>query len=248
MLNNPYILPRPTTLPCCDTLIYSHTSSPTLMNKTVSRLRFEIYVLHATVQILSRCQRSLYRPKVYPILHHGCHKGRFWRKITIQTSADIVRTSARVCIYPADAILSADRFLPSADAVKTASTRTLGWVRTDASTSPPLSLSLLPPPLPPLPPSLPLLCYPRGRWAASVWTRNFFFYGFQSPKSPKSPKSPNSPSSMGFAGEAVRRRRFFWPSSPSHPSKLYSSLGWLNSKVPKPFPPFSLRLIDVDGF
>jgi hypothetical protein len=57
--------------------------------------------------------------------------------------------------------------------------------------------------------------------------------------------SPNSPSS---AGEAARRRRFFRPSSPSHPSKLYSSLGWLNSKVPKPFPPFSLRLIDVDGF
>jgi hypothetical protein len=57
-----------------------------------------------------------------------------------------------------------------------------------------------------------------------------------------------SPSSAGFAGEAERRRRFFRPSSPSHPSKLYSSLGWLNSKVPKPVPPFSLRLIDVDGF
>jgi hypothetical protein len=70
-------------------------------------------------------------------------------------------------------------------------------------------------------------------------------FGFQSPKSPK---SPNSPSSAGFAGEAARRRRFFRPSSPSHPSKLYSSLGWLNSKVPKPFPPFSVRLIDVDGF
>jgi hypothetical protein len=36
--------------------------------------------------------------------------------------------------------------------------------------------------------------------------------------------------------------------TPSHPSKLYSSLGWLNSKVPKPFFPFTLRLIDVDGF
>jgi hypothetical protein len=67
-------------------------------------------------------------------------------------------------------------------------------------------------------------------------------FGFQSPK------SPNSPSSAGFTGEASRRRRFFRPSSPSHPSKLYSSLGWLNSKVPKPFPTFSLRLIDVDGF
>jgi hypothetical protein len=78
--------------------------------------------------------------------------------------------------------------------------------------------------------------------------REFFFnfqfsvFGFQSPK------SPNSPSSVGFAGEAARRRRFFRPSSPSHPSKLYSSLRWFNSKVPKPFPPFSLRLIDVDGF
>jgi hypothetical protein len=61
-------------------------------------------------------------------------------------------------------------------------------------------------------------------------------FGFQSPRSP------------GFAGEVTRRRRFFRPSSPSHPSKLYSSLGWLNSKGPKPFSPFTLRLIDVDGF
>jgi hypothetical protein len=61
-------------------------------------------------------------------------------------------------------------------------------------------------------------------------------FGFQSPRFPSS------------ASEATRRRRFFRPSSPSHPCKLYSSLGWLNSKVPKPFPPFSLRLIDVDGF
>jgi hypothetical protein len=106
---------------------------------------------------------------------------------------------------------------------------------------------------------------PRGHWAASARTqknkkfgsfcrfgkREFFFnfqfsvFGFQSPKSPKSPNSPNSPNSTG---EATRRRRFFRPSSPSHPSKLYSSLGWLNSKVLKPIPPFSLRLIDVDGF
>jgi hypothetical protein len=70
-------------------------------------------------------------------------------------------------------------------------------------------------------------------------------FGFQSPRSPR---SPSSPSSAGFTGEAARRRRFFWPSSPSHLSKLYSSLGLLNSKVPKPFSPFSLRLIDVDGF
>jgi hypothetical protein len=64
-------------------------------------------------------------------------------------------------------------------------------------------------------------------------------FGFQSPRSPRSPS---------FAGEVARRRRFFWPSSSSHPSKLYSSLGWLNSKGPKPFFPFTLRLIDVDGF
>jgi hypothetical protein len=110
------------------------------------------------------------------------------------------------------------------------------------------------------------VCCPRG-WTASVQTRTqkkfknlkilyFYFYflrsccrnekreknfGFQSPRSPR------SPSSVGFTREAARRR-FFRPSSPSHPSKLYSSLGWLNSKVPKPFSPFSLRLIDVDGF
>jgi hypothetical protein len=37
---------------------------------------------------------------------------------------DVVRTSARVRVYPADAVLPADRFLPSADAVNTASART----------------------------------------------------------------------------------------------------------------------------
>jgi hypothetical protein len=70
-------------------------------------------------------------------------------------------------------------------------------------------------------------------------------FGFQSPRSPRSPCSSSSPSSTS---EVARRRRFFWPSSPSHSSKLYSSLGWLNSKVPKPFSPFTLWLIDVDGF
>jgi hypothetical protein len=34
----------------------------------------------------------------------------------VRTSADVVRTSARVRVYPADAILPADGFLPSADA------------------------------------------------------------------------------------------------------------------------------------
>jgi hypothetical protein len=46
----------------------------------------------------------------------------------------------------------------------------------------------------------------------------FSVFGFQSPR---------SPSSAGFAGEAARRRRFFRPSSPSHPSKLYSS-SWVD--------------------
>jgi hypothetical protein len=79
----------------------------------------------------------------------------------------------------------------------------------------------------------------------SIFNFQFSVFGFQSPKSPN---SPSSSSSASFAGESTRRRRFFRPSTPSHPSKLYSSLGWLNSKVPKPFSPFSLRLIDVDGF
>jgi hypothetical protein len=64
---------------------------------------------------------------------------------------------------------------------------------------------------------------------------------------PRPPSSPSSLSPAGFAGEAARRRSFFRPSSPSDPSKLYSSLGWLNSKVPKPFFPFTPRLIDVNG-
>jgi hypothetical protein len=71
---------------------------------------------------------------------------------------------------------------------------------------------------------------------------------FLSSRVPEFPSSPSSPSSLSSTGEAARRRRFFQPSSPSHPSKLYSSLRWLNSKVPKPFFPFTPRLIDVDGF
>jgi hypothetical protein len=114
--------------------------------------------------------------------YQGCHKERFWRKITVRTSFSSGR------------------------------------------------------------PHLPRVLVV----VAGLERENFFsIFGFQSPNSPN---SPNSPSSASFAGEAARRRRFFRPSSPSHPSKLYSSLGWLNSKVPKPFPPFSIRLIDVDGF
>jgi hypothetical protein len=40
----------------------------------------------------------------------GCHNGRPTVKITVQTSA-------RVHIYPADAVLLADGFLPSVDAL-----------------------------------------------------------------------------------------------------------------------------------
>jgi hypothetical protein len=108
---------------------------------------------------------------------HGCHKGRIWRKIT-------VRTSARVRVYPADAVLPTDGFLPSADAVKIASARThsrphghervrvdapmsartLGCIRADAAQRPRGHGRLrrrisLPSPLLSLPP----LCYPRGR-------------------------------------------------------------------------------------
>jgi hypothetical protein len=43
-----------------------------------------------------------------------------------------VRTSTRVRVYPVDAVLPVDGFLPSADAVKTASAWTLGCVRVDA--------------------------------------------------------------------------------------------------------------------
>jgi hypothetical protein len=75
--------------------------------------------------------------------------------------------------------------------------------------------------------------------------KKYFAFRFSIPKIPEFPEFPEL---VRFACEAARRRRFFRPSSPSHPSKLYSSLGWLNSKVPKPFPPFSSRLIDVDGF
>jgi hypothetical protein len=47
-------------------------------------------------------------------LKHGCHKGRFWMKITIRTCVDVVRTSARIRVYPADTVLPTEGFLPSA--------------------------------------------------------------------------------------------------------------------------------------
>jgi hypothetical protein len=99
---------------------------------------------------------------------------------------------------------------------------------------------------PPLPYSVPSPTDTDADARKKIKIKNYFFiFGFQSPRSLRSPRSLNSPSSAGFVDEATRKRRFFQPSSPSHPSKLYSSLGWLNSKVPKPF---SLWLIDVDGF
>jgi hypothetical protein len=115
----------------------------------------------------------------------------------------------------------------------------------------PPSLPSPPLPSPPLPPA-PLLpranavCCPCGR-AASALARTLEIFNFFSVFGFQFPRSLRSPSSAGFARKATRRR-FFRPSSPSYPSKLYSSLGWLNSKVPKPFSPFILRLIDVDGF
>jgi hypothetical protein len=126
--------------------------------------------------------------------------------------------------------------------------------RCDRFTSLPLTLPLSPrPSLSSLPPRLPYadgLMRPHGlgRSDASSFflgccllekrRKKCLVFGFQSPSSPNSPI---------YAGEAARRRRLFLPSSLSHPSKLYSSLGWLNSKVPKPFFPFTPRLIDVDG-
>jgi hypothetical protein len=167
-----------------------------------------------------------------------------------------------------------NRFLPSAPTVKNASTpvkirprkrtetsalrpRTLP-VRADALKSP-CGRSWSKPPLPPLfpPASRPHGCSKKIKIIFFIFL--FYFgsccrlekrkknFGFQFPRSPRSLNSPSSPSSECWAGVAARRR-FFRPSSPSHPSKLYSSLGWLNSKVPKPFFPFTLRLIDVHGF
>jgi hypothetical protein len=145
---------------------------------------------------------------------------------------------------------------PASARMRAASTPTPPDVRADASYVRAVAFipSFASPPLPP-----PLRTQSAVRADADT-RENFLFFiflavvarlkrekkisviGFQSPSFPSSPRS------AGFAGKAARRRRFFRPSSSSHPSKLYSSLGWLNSKVPKPFSPFSLRLIDVDGF
>jgi hypothetical protein len=57
-------------------------------------------------------------------LFQGCHNGHFWMKITVRTSVDVVRTSARVRGYSADVVLPVDGFLPSEDSVKTAAVRT----------------------------------------------------------------------------------------------------------------------------
>jgi hypothetical protein len=78
--------------------------------------------------------------------------------------------------------------------------------------------------------------------------KKYFSFRFSIPKIPKIPKIPEFPEFRRLRGRSREKKKVFWPSSPSHPSELYSSLGWLNSKVPKPFFPFILRLIDVDGF
>jgi hypothetical protein len=43
-------------------------------------------------------------------MNQGCDNGRFWVKFTVWTFADVVRTFARIRIYPADATLPADSF------------------------------------------------------------------------------------------------------------------------------------------
>jgi hypothetical protein len=59
---------------------------------------------------------------------------------------------------------------------------------------------------------------------------------------------PKIPELRGLRRQSREKKKVFRPSSPSHQTKLYSSLEWLNSKVPKPFFPFTPKLIDVDGF
>jgi hypothetical protein len=65
--------------------------------------------------------------RMEPRANQGCHNGRPTIKI-------IVQTSTRVRIYPADAVLPADEFLPCADAIKTACPRAraridVAWTR-----------------------------------------------------------------------------------------------------------------------
>jgi hypothetical protein len=134
-------------------------------------------------------------------------------KITVRTSfpSGHLRTSTHVRVYPADAVLIADRFtVRGRDQSPPA--WTLGCVRTDARIFYTFIFKFFSG-----------SCCLLGK--REIYNLQFLVFGFQ---------SPNSRSSAGFVGEAARRRRFFRPSSPSHPSKLYSSLGWLNSKVPKP--------------
>jgi hypothetical protein len=62
----------------------------------------------------------------YQSIHHdqGCHKGRFWVKMTVQTSISSIRpfSSSRcprpLAFTPPDAVLPADGFLPRSCAVK----------------------------------------------------------------------------------------------------------------------------------
>jgi hypothetical protein len=149
-------------------------------------------------------------------------------------SADVVRTSATVRVYPTN------EFLPSAPTVKKASVQTRlrpGGRGVDALMRPRRPVQTL---------EKNKFFFFSFFWVVVArWKREekniLFGFRFSIPKIPKIPKIRE------LCGEATRRRRFFRPSSPSHLSKLYSSFGWLNSKVPKPFFPFTLWLIDVDG-
>jgi hypothetical protein len=130
-----------------------------------------------------------------------------------------------------------------------ASMRMRPCIRTDIGAS----MRTSSPPFPSIPPRSPCTDRLMRLYGRSKKIKINYFYFFGSCLLEKRGKklsvfdfySPRSPSS---AGKATRRRRFFRHSSPNHPSKLYSSLRWLNSKVPKPFFPFTPRLIDVDGF
>jgi hypothetical protein len=157
-------------------------------------------------------EKSMLSGKQLDSWSQGCHKGRFWRKITIQTSA-------RIRVYPADAVFPADGFLPSADAVKTTSARTQPNVRADMGVrSAPMSL----PPSPPLPSPLSLLplCCTRGREknnnnkfflvvvAGLEREKKFTIFGFRF-EIPKTPKIPELAALRGLRGRSRNKQKVF---------------------------------------
>jgi hypothetical protein len=102
--------------------------------------------------------------EVHPTGQQGCHNGSFWMKITVWTSA-------RIRIYPADAVKihPRGRFPAPArtwDVRANAPQRPCGHGRPRGCTH-----SLPPLPSPSLPSPADAVCNPRGRWAASARTQ-----------------------------------------------------------------------------